>query len=349
MTTESGILQRTIRLRDKYELVELAGSGGMAEVFRSYTHGASGFRRTVAIKRIVEDLSHNPEFVAMFVEEARVVADLVHPNIVQVHDFDQDERGRYYLVMEWVEGLNLADWARAYRNAERPTPWPLVAAIGIEVLKGLAAAHERHDHQGQHVPIFHRDVTPHNILLSTTGVVKLADFGLARAMDRARITEPHILKGKLSYVAPELVSGNDPTMQSDLFGVGIVLWEALVGEKLFQGEGPLEVLTKVREARVPPLAERCPDLPADLVRVVHGSLAKMAHDRPRNARAMARSLANILRVTPASTSPDVLGRSVAEARSVLEEQKRQGRDSHAIDEGDYLSADDARLSEVGRG
>jgi serine/threonine protein kinase len=304
-------------LKGKYELLSLAGVGGMAEVWKAHVHGASGFRRLVAIKRVLEEFGSNPEFVEMFIEEARVGSELDHPNVVHIHDFDIDDAGRLFLVMEWVDGLDLSQWAEAFRSARRETPWALVIAIGIEILKGLGAAHERHDASGVLSPIFHRDVTPHNVLLSKRGIVKVTDFGLARAMDRARMTRPQILKGKLSYSAPELVTGGDPSAQSDLFGVGIVLWEVLAGGKLFVGDSPLAILERVRDCVIPSIAERRPDVPPALAAVIHRALSPSPEDRYRSARSMARALANILRVTPASTGADVLGSSVIEAREVI--------------------------------
>lgn len=286
----------------------------MAEVFRAVTHGAAGFQRQVAIKRILDHLSEDPTFVAMFVEEARVTAALQHPNIVQIHDFDQDEDGAYFLVMEWIDGVNVYDWMKANREARAATPWPIVTAIGIEVLKALGAAHENTNTRGEPAAVYHRDVTPQNILMGADGIVKLTDFGLARAMDRARMTQPQMVKGKLSYLAPEMTTGADPSVQTDLFGVGIVLWEALVGQKLFDGDGPLEVLTKVKEAVVPSVYAARPDIPEALHDVVHRALSKDPADRYRSARSMVRALANILRMTPSSTSADVLAKSVASVR-----------------------------------
>jgi len=311
-------LERGLLLAGKYELVELAGTGGMAEVFRGIAHGAAGFRRTVAIKRVLDQFGQNPEFVSMFVEEARVGSDLMHPNIVQIHDFDLDGTGRYFLVMEWIDGLNLADFRYVHQLQRKPTPWPLVAATGIEVLKALSAAHERTDSHGRAAPVFHRDVTPSNILLGRNGIIKLSDFGLARAMDRARMTQPDILKGKLSYVAPELVDGRDPSPASDLFSVGVVLWETLTGEKLFTGDSPVDVLRAVRAADIPPLDARRNDLPVDLPQVVLRALAKDPSERFSSARSMARALANILRLTPQPTGADVIGKAVTEAMKALD-------------------------------
>lgn len=181
----------------KYELVAPIGEGGMASVWLGLTHGAAGFTRKVAIKRILPKLAVDSGFAALFVEEARVVSELQHPNIVQIHDFDRDADGRHFIVMEWIEGIDLDSYIRSFAAA--PTPWALVTAIGIEVLRALAAAHERLDSAGEPAPIIHRDVNPANILLGANGVVKLADFGLSRAMDRVSMTAPGVVKGKLGY------------------------------------------------------------------------------------------------------------------------------------------------------
>lgn len=306
----------------------------MAQVYAAVTHGAAGFARQVAVKRIHDHLSGNQEFVAMFVEEARVTAALAHPNIVQIHDFDRDSSGAYFLVMEWVEGLNLLDWCETYREHGEHTPWHLVAAIGIEVLKGLGAAHNHRDGEGRAVPVFHRDVTPQNILLGLNGIIKLTDFGLARAMDRSRMTQPEMVKGKLSYLAPELTLGHDASVQSDIYGLGIVLWETLCGRKLFDGNGPLEILTRVKEGVVPPLQSFRPDVPEALRTVLKRALAKEPGMRFRSARAMVRALANILRMTPESTSAEVIAKSVhrAQLRSVEELRESQFEMEVELDE-----------------
>ncbi|MEI9951821.1 MAG: serine/threonine-protein kinase [Pseudomonadota bacterium] len=216
-------------LAGKYELVEKLGQGGMAIVWRARTLGAAGFFRNVAVKRIEASVRGFEEVTDMFVEEARVGAALQHPNIVQVHDFGEDEQGQLYLVTELVEGIHLGRYLSSFRDFQLETPWQLVTAIMIEVLRALEGAHGRLDERRELSPILHRDVTPGNILLAETGQVKLADFGLARAMDRGRMTRPNIVKGKLSYLAPELLLGLAPTARCDLFSLGVVMWEALAG------------------------------------------------------------------------------------------------------------------------
>ncbi len=310
------------KLNTKYELLELAGEGGMAHVYRGNTLGAEGFRRPVAIKRILESFADNTEFLEMFVEEARVSASLHHPNVVQIHDFDRDPMGHFYLVMEWVPGLNLLDWCEGHRLQGNKTPWHLVAAVGIEVLKGLGAAHENVTEAGQVSPIYHRDVTPQNVLMSQYGYVKLTDFGLARATDRARITREHIVKGKVSYLAPELTQGVDPSPQSDIFGLGVLLWESLMGRKLFSGDGPVDVVRAIQAAVIPSVCAERPEVPQAFDEVLACALAREPADRYVNTRSMCRGLANILRLTPEATDSDVIARSVVGARKSLEEARK---------------------------
>jgi serine/threonine protein kinase len=246
---------------------------------------------------------------------------LNHPNIVQVFDFGQDENGHHFLVTELVNGLHLGQWVKSYvERAQRETPWPLVAAIGIEMLRGLEAAHSRKANDGSASPILHRDVTPPNILLDVGGIVKLADFGLARAMDRGRMTRPNIVKGKLSYLSPELIAGDAPSPATDLFSVGIVMWEALTGERLFNAGTDVDVVTQIREAKVPLLSMKRRNLPMALASAVHRALEKDPARRFRSAREMLEALTGVLRVLPESTDAMALGKSVREARSRLATQ-----------------------------
>lgn len=300
-------------LDGRYELVERLGQGGMAIVWRAYAHGASGFRRPVAIKRIDPKNRHYPEVVEMFVEEARVGAVLQHPNIVQAQDFRVDDDGHHFLVTEFVDGPHLGQWVDAHTNTLQPTPWPIVTAIAIEVLRALEAAHGRRDEQGAPSPVLHRDVTPGNILIDKSGVIKLADFGLARAMDRDQITRPNVVKGKLSYLAPELVRGDAPSPRSDLFSLGVVLWEALTGKRLFHADTDLEVYQMLQHPRVPLLSLHRSELPMGLTTAVHRALERVPQQRFGNARLMLQALTEVLRVWPASTDATAIAASVKEA------------------------------------
>jgi eukaryotic-like serine/threonine-protein kinase len=308
---------------DRYQLLELAGDGGMARVYRALTRGAAGFQRPVAIKRIHEHLIDNSEFVRMFIEEARVCSELDHPNIVQVHDFGMDEQG-YFLVMEWVEGLSLGQYVRGVLASGAEVSGRLACAIVVQLLAGLAEAHERLGPDLRPAPVIHRDITPQNVLVSVGGAAKLADFGLSRAMDRARMTQPDVVKGKLSYLAPELTQGKAASVQSDLYGVGILLWEALAGERLFWADDDRERVRKVRSAEVPPLADKRPDLPRALTEIVHATLAYDPAARPGSADLLAKMLMRAFAQDP--VSPRELGQSVCDARVALGMEARAPRE-----------------------
>ncbi|HYQ31261.1 MAG TPA: serine/threonine-protein kinase [Polyangiaceae bacterium] len=304
-------------LAGKYELVEKLGQGGMAVVWRARTLGAAGFFRSVAIKRIEASVRGFEEVSDMFVEEARVGAALQHPNIVQVHDFGEDEQGQLYLVTELVEGIHLGRYLTSFRAQPLETPWQLVTAIMIEVLRALEGAHGRLDEQRAVSPILHRDVTPGNILLAETGQVKLADFGLARAMDRGRMTRPNIVKGKLSYLAPELLMGLAPTVKCDLFSLGVVMWEALAGERLFDAATDADVVACIRDGKIPLLSMKRPNLPIAITSAVHRALERDPAQRFQSARQMLDVLTSVLRVLPESVDSRVLGPSVQAARARL--------------------------------
>lgn len=283
----------------------------MATVWRAWAHGANGFRKRVAIKRIVERYRRAPDVLQMFVEEARVGAALQHPNIVGIFDFGSDERGDHFLVSEYVDGPHLGTYVKSFGRGA--APWAMVTAIAVEVLRALEAAHSRVREEGTPAPVLHRDVSPPNILIDRMGVVKLADFGMARAMDRGRITQPDIVKGKLSYLAPELVLGHPPTAQSDLFALGIVMWEALTGERLFDADTDIEVIHRLRDARAPLLAMHRPSLPLGLTTVVHRALEREPERRFASARDMRLALIGELRVLPVATDAEALASSVRDA------------------------------------
>ncbi len=303
-------------LAGKYELVEKLGQGGMAIVWRARTLGAAGFFRTVAVKRIEASVRGFDEVIEMFVEEARVGAALQHPNIVQVHDFGVDENGVHYLVTELVEGIHLGRFLTVYREQKVETPWQIVTAIMIEVLRALEGAHGRLDEQRAVSPILHRDVTPGNILLAETGQVKLADFGLARAMDRGRMTRPNIVKGKLSYLAPELLLGLAPSVKCDLFSLGVVMWEALAGERLFDAATDADVVANIRDGKIPLLSMKRPNLPIAITSAVHRALERDPAQRFDSARQMLDVLTSVLRVLPESVDSRVLGPSIRAARAL---------------------------------
>jgi eukaryotic-like serine/threonine-protein kinase len=300
----------------KYQLVRICGEGGMATVYKAVVRGAAGFQRPVAIKHIKPEYRAIKNYIDMFIEEARVGAELAHPNIVQVHDFCTQE-GSYYLVMEWVEGVDLGALIKFYRDNGQLVPWPLAVAIGIGTLRGLGAAHDRIAPNGQPAPVIHRDISPHNVLVGVNGVVKLSDFGLAKARDRAAsMTAPGTVKGKLSYLAPEVTFGKPNSVQSDLFGVGSVLWETLTSERLFDGKTDIEIFKKIRLCKVPPLADYRDDLPAALVAVLDVALAADPANRYATADEFAQALGQVMKQAVGVNPASALGAAVVAARTV---------------------------------
>ncbi len=245
----------------KYRLDTRLGGGGMAEVFLGSMLGAEGFSRRVAIKRVLPGYSDNPSFAKMFVAEAQISSRLQHPNIVSVLDFDRDADGRLFLVMELVDGRDLDALA-----SSGPLPFPVVIFVIGEVLRGLGHAHDLpagNELRG----IVHRDVSPHNVLLSWEGAVKVSDFGIAKARQASEATASVFIKGKPAYMSPEQANGQPLDGRSDLFAVGVMLWEMLVGRRLFVGEDTRATLAAVLFGQIPRPRSLRPDVPKDLERV----------------------------------------------------------------------------------
>ena len=235
----------------------------MAEIFLAQSHGPEGFEKQVVIKRIRSALADDPSFVQMFIAEARVASKLNHANVVHIFDFDRHEDS-YYLAMEYVRGKSLAELHRRARLLGRPFPPVLAAQICLEVARGLAYAHRLTEH-GQPLGLVHRDVTPHNVLISYEGAVKLTDFGIAKASNRA--STAGMLKGKFAYMAPEQARGEAVDARTDLFALGITLWELLTGNRLFDGDSDVAVLRAVQERQI--------QSPSSLNRLVDPALAEV--------------------------------------------------------------------------
>ena len=265
-------------LAGKYELDRRLGSGGMAEVFLGRVVGKDGFSRPVAIKRVLAHLAHDDAFVKMFVAEAQMCAKLQHPNIVSVLDFDRDDDGRPFLVIELVDGPSLAELAN-----DRALATESAIYVATELLRGLAYAHDLPNGEAGVQGIVHRDISPHNVLLSWEGAVKLSDFGIAKARAASGVTASELLKGKPAYMSPEQANGEALDRRSDLFSVGIVLWELLVGRSLFSGNTTQETLARVLFAPVPSPRSIRADVPGDVDAVVMKLLARERNDRFANA------------------------------------------------------------------
>jgi serine/threonine-protein kinase len=251
-----------VRLVGRYALHDKIASGGMATVHFGRLRGASGFARTVAIKRLYPQFAEDPDFVAMFLDEARLASRIRSPYVVPTLDVVSDG-GELAIVMEYVHGESLAALQRAVTSAdeERPAaeiPVDVAVAVLAGVLEGLHAAHEARTEQGAPLGIVHRDVSPQNVLVGTDGLGHLIDFGVAKAVGRLQTTREGQLKGKLGYMAPEQLRGDEVTRRSDVYAASVVLWEALAGQRLFKGADEAAVVTRVLmgEVRAPSAAVR---------------------------------------------------------------------------------------------
>jgi TonB family protein len=290
----------------QYELLERIASGGMAELFRARRSGVEGFQKIVAIKKILPHIADNDEFITMFADEAKVAAQLNHPNIVHIYDLGKIEAGGYFIAMEYVEGTDLRTVLRSGRDHDIPLPVPLAVYVASKVASALDYAHRRRDPRGEELRIVHRDVSPQNILISHEGEIKLCDFGIAKADRKVSQTESGALKGKLQYMSPEQAWGKLIDHRSDLFSLGCVLHEMLTGQRLFRGDSDLTVLELVRKAEVLPPSRVNPDVPAALDAIVLKALAREPDDRYGTGSEMLRDLESILySYTPAPGSADV--------------------------------------------
>ena len=262
----------------------------MATVFLGRISGAGGFQRFVGIKRLHPHLAREPEFIEMFLEEARLAARIHHPNVVPILEIGTSDQG-YYIVMEYVEGDTFANLIARTVQTGRRMPVSVATRILVDVLGGLHAAHELADDDGKPLGIVHRDVSPQNILIGIDGSARLTDFGVARATSKLSTTRTGQLKGKLAYMAPEQArSAKDIDRRADVFAAGVVLWEALEGRRLFKGDGEADTLNKVLNEPIPPLKNVEPSTPPGLEEVLERAL-----DRERMRRfATAASFADAL-------------------------------------------------------
>jgi len=305
----------------KYRLTQKIGSGGMAEVFRATGEGPEGFERAFVVKRILPGLSDAPEFVGMFVDEAKISARLLHPNIVQVFEFAYQDGG-YYIVMEPVDGVDMGLLLRRLERQGAVAPAAFAAEVGRQACRGLGFAHGLGSPEGKPYGIVHRDVTPPNIMVAWNGAVKLLDFGIARAVQELRTsqTDAGVVKGKMSYIAPELLQGQPPDARSDLFSLGVVLHELLSGRRLFVGENDLETLRLVSEMPVPRPSARNPEVKPALDEVILRALARDPAKRYQSADEMSQDLERlVLRKRYAANSfAKQLRALVPQAESVVE-------------------------------
>jgi serine/threonine protein kinase len=287
------------RLGDRYALYGEIASGGMATVHFGRLLGPVGFARTVAIKRLHAQLVDQPEFVRMFVDEARLAARVRHPNVVATIDVVATE-GQLFLVMEYVQGESLAKLARACTKLGGRVPRRIVAAIMLGILHGLHAAHEAKNEKGEPLGIVHRDVSPQNVLVGTDGVARVIDFGIARAAVQVHTTGVRTMKGKPAYMAPEQIQNGNVTRLTDIYAASVIFWELLTGERLFYASTDKETIDHVLAAPVQPPSAKVPTLLPALDDIVLKGLARDPAQRFPTARDMARAIEEC--IAPASLS-----------------------------------------------
>lgn len=281
----------------KFVLLNRIAFGGMAEVFRAKMEGAVGFQRIVAIKRILPEYSEDQTFIEMFTDEARIAGSLTHPHIVQINELGEVD-GIYYISMEMIDGIDLARVIKIRRTLNMPIPMGIILDTVIPVCKALHYAHTAVDPNNNPLHMIHRDVTPHNILISKKGEIKLTDFGIAKAAQNIAQTAVGELKGKLSYMAPEQAEGRPLDQRTDIFQVGIVMYEMLTLRKMFEGNSDHSVLHKIQNAMYPPPRQLVSNIPEALERIVLKALAVDSTQRYQTAEELERDLTHLRNSLP---------------------------------------------------
>lgn len=338
-----------------YRLLDRVAVGGMAEVFKAKRSGVEGFEKIVAVKRILPHLSENKEFVDMFVNEAKMVAGLTHPNIVQIHDLGKIEKS-YYIAMEYIHGRDLRTILRRAKEKGLRMPLDLSLRIVSQVCAALEYAHRKKDDRGRPMEIVHRDVSPQNILISFDGNVKLADFGIAKAATKASSTDRGALRGKLLYMSPEQAWGKPIDRRSDLFSLGLVLYEMITDAKPFMSGGgsgtEMSILETVRQCRIAPPHSVNPRIPESLERIAMKALERDPDQRYQDAAEMGRALERFLReqqplsATELARFMELLFDREEREEAVPEELTPSGRTPRRLPETD-LEGPAAEASEPG--
>jgi serine/threonine protein kinase len=315
----------------RYRVIDRLEAGGMAEVFRGEAVSVQGFKKQVAIKRVLPHLAQNKSFIRMFLDEARLGARLNHANIVTVFDIGAADN-TYFIVMEFVDGANLKALLETLKKLGRRPGVKEMLHIGMEICKGLSFAHDLRDDEGNLLNIGHRDISPPNILLTKGGEVKVTDFGLAKATTQLEKTDPGVVKGKFSYLSPEAAMGQEVDARADLFAVGIVIWEALAGRRLFLGESDYETVKRVQKADVPSIRNFNNDVDEELERLLMKSMARDRNERFQTAHEMGEAIAEYLfRHQMKVTSYDV-GKVVQMVVQAKSRERERKADTSIIDQ-----------------
>ncbi len=278
----------------RFTLLQRLGAGGMAEVYLARLSGEAGFEKHLVIKKILPSLASDPEFVERLIQEGKLVAELTHGNIVQVQELGQQD-GEFYLAMDYVAGTDLRELMGALRRAGEAFPEVLATHVLLQIARALAYAHAKADIDGTPLGIVHRDISPANVLVSWEGEIKLTDFGIARVTQEGRVlTSAGLLRGKVPYMAPEQVEGQDLGPESDVFSFGILAYELFAGGRPFDGDSDVQTLDRIRAGERPSLKSLRPDLDPELADLVERCLAMDRGARPPSGEALERGLANLM-------------------------------------------------------
>ena len=277
----------------KYRLVQKVASGGMAEVFLARSSSIGGFEKLLAIKRMHPKLSAHSGFVSLFIEEAKLWVALNHPNIVQVFDFGRVDEN-YYIAMEFIDGVDLAFLTSAARQHQRPISADAAIYIMKLVFEGMAYAHDKKDHTGKAAGVVHRDISPHNVLVSFEGQVKISDFGIAKAVEKLEYENHGEVVGKLAYIAPEQSRGELSTPQSDIWSGGVILHELLANQRLFSRGTDQETLDALHDDQIPNISTLCANVPEELDKLLTEILTRDPNKRISSAQEVADRLSDIL-------------------------------------------------------
>jgi serine/threonine protein kinase len=333
----------------RYVLFDAIASGGMASVHLGRMIGPAGFARTIAVKRLHPHLATDPEFVSMFLDEARLAARVQHPNVVSTVDVFSDE-GELFLVMDYIRGESLSHLLAASGSGGSAAPPSIVTAVLSDVLAGLHAAHEAKDENGEPLEIVHRDVSPQNILVGVDGLARVADFGVAKAASRIHSTRDGRVKGKLAYMSPEQLRRAPVDRRADVYAAAVVLWEAVTGRRLFRADDAAAVVAAVLEGHVPSASTLTPSLPRALDDLIAKGLARAPEARFATALEFAEALEAVM--GPPSSPRDVaawvatLASVRLEARSKLLESIERAPPLDASPEAPVLAGQPKSRAEV---
>ena len=327
----------------KYKLIKLIASGGMAEVYLAKQAGAAGFEKLVCLKRILPHLARDKQFVDMFLNEARLAAQLDHPNIVQIFDLGE-ANGNYYIAMEFIDGPNLRSVAKRASELGELLPIAEVLRIVAQAAGGLHYAHELTDQAtGEPLGLVHRDISPDNILVHKNGSAKVVDFGIAKAANSSGATRTGTLKGKVAYMPPEQLRGEALDRRVDAFALGVCLYELLAGKRPWEGSSEVALIGQIMTAEPQPLAELRPDAPTELLNIVERALNKDRDHRYQSCQELQHELEEVL----TGLGQTVTAARIADFIRAYSPVEQPGSATTGVDQADLSAVEESLIGHTG--